>query len=76
MRESPRDTIAAISTAAGSGAIAIVRMSGEGALEIADAIFDGHRLAREFECDNPQFALPYIRERQVWGHETFPKLDG
>lgn len=44
MRESPRDTIAAISTAAGTGAIAIVRMSGESALEIADAIFEGASL--------------------------------
>ena len=41
---------------------------------IADAIFDGHRLAREFECDNPQFPLPFIRERQVWGHDTYPAL--
>ena len=43
---------------------------------IADAIFDGHRLAREFESDNPQFALPWIRERQLWGAETYPKLPG
>jgi dimethylamine/trimethylamine dehydrogenase len=43
---------------------------------IADAIFDGHRLAREFESDNPQFPLPWIRERQLWGAETYPKLPG
>jgi dimethylamine/trimethylamine dehydrogenase len=41
---------------------------------IADAIFDGHRIAREFESPNPQFAQPWIRERQIWGHETYPKL--
>ncbi|MEQ8741471.1 MAG: dimethylamine dehydrogenase, partial [Hoeflea sp.] len=41
---------------------------------IADCVFDGHRLAREFESPNPQYPLPFIRERQVWGHETFPKL--
>ena len=40
---------------------------------IANAIFDGHRIAREFESDDPQQPLPWIRERQVWGHETFPK---
>ena len=34
---------------------------------IPDAIFDGHRLAREFESDNPQQPLPYIRERPIWG---------
>ena len=43
---------------------------------IADCVFDGHRLAREFESDDPQYPLPWIRERQVWGHETFPKLAG
>jgi len=40
---------------------------------IADSVFDGHRLAREFESANPQHPLPWIRERQVWGNETFPK---
>jgi dimethylamine/trimethylamine dehydrogenase len=43
---------------------------------IANCIFDGHRLAREFESEDPQYPLPWIRERQVWGHETFPKLPG
>ncbi|MCP3968807.1 MAG: FAD-dependent oxidoreductase [Rhodobacteraceae bacterium] len=42
---------------------------------LADSIFSGHRIAREFESGNPQLAQPWIRERQVWGHETFPKLD-
>lgn len=41
---------------------------------LADAIFDGHRIAREFESKNPQYAQPWVRERQVWGHETFPKI--
>ena len=30
---------------------------------IADAIFDGHRLARELETEDPREALPYLRER-------------
>src|SRR6202011_332636 len=38
-----------------------------------NAIFDGHRLAREFDSPHPQYPLPFIRERQVWGHETYPK---
>jgi dimethylamine/trimethylamine dehydrogenase len=42
--------------------------------QILNAIFDGHRLAREFDSPDPQYPLPFIRERQVWGHETFPKL--
>ena len=40
---------------------------------IADCVFDGHRLAREFESVDPQYPKPWIRERQIWGHETFPK---
>ena len=42
--------------------------------QILNAIFDGHRLAREFDSPHPQHPLPFIRERQVWGHETYPKL--
>jgi dimethylamine/trimethylamine dehydrogenase len=32
---------------------------------LADAIFDGHRLARELESPDPLVALPYLRERPV-----------
>jgi dimethylamine/trimethylamine dehydrogenase len=39
-----------------------------------DAVFDGHRLGREFDSANPQQPLPFIRERQLWGQETIPKL--
>ena len=41
---------------------------------LADAIFDGHRIAREFESPNPERPLAIIRERQIFGHEVFPKL--
>ena len=41
---------------------------------LADAIFDGHRIAREFEEANPERPRAIIRERQVWGHEVFPKI--
>src|SRR6266480_4197343 len=37
----PGETIAAISTAAGEGAIALVRISGENAIEVADKVFRG-----------------------------------
>ncbi len=30
---------------------------------IAEAVFDGHRLAREIESPDPEVALPYLRER-------------
>jgi dimethylamine/trimethylamine dehydrogenase len=35
---------------------------------IADAIFDGHRLAREIDSENPSVPLPYVRERPVPAH--------
>lgn len=34
----------------------------------AEAIFDGHRLAREIDSDNPAVPLPYRRERLVLEH--------
>jgi tRNA modification GTPase len=43
MRHLPGDTIAAISTALGPGAVALVRLSGDSALEIADRVFRGKR---------------------------------
>ena len=33
----------------------------------AEAIFDGHRLAREIDSDNPDEPLPYIREARMLG---------
>ena len=32
---------------------------------VADAIFDGHRLAREIDSQDPATPLPFIRERRV-----------
>jgi dimethylamine/trimethylamine dehydrogenase len=32
---------------------------------IADAVFDGHRLAREIDSDDPATHLPYLRENLV-----------
>jgi dimethylamine/trimethylamine dehydrogenase len=34
-------------------------------LYVADAIFDGHRLAREIDSEHPAEALPYKRERAL-----------
>ncbi len=39
---------------------------------LADVIFDGHRLAREFESDNPARPLPFIRERHIQGQPLPP----
>ena len=37
---------------------------------IADAIFDGHRLAREIDSPDPAIALPYLRERPLMGESS------
>src|SRR5260221_9776164 len=41
---------------------------------LADAIFDGHRIARELESADPERPKAIIRERQVWGHAVCPRL--
>jgi len=43
MKEMPGDTIAAISTALGPGAVALVRLSGDAAIDLADRVFRGSR---------------------------------
>ena len=39
---------------------------------MADATFEGHRLAREIESDDPQHPKPYRREVAVWGAPHMP----
>ena len=41
---------------------------------LADAIFDGHRVARELDSADPQRPRAVIRERQIWGNPTYPEL--
>ena len=43
---------------------------------IADAIFDGHRLAREIDEPNPAVPLPFIRERRTltWTDADFDRV--
>ena len=42
---------------------------------LAEAVFDGHRLAREIDCDDPEVALPYLRERVGDSDELPPAPD-
>ena len=59
------DVIAAISTAAGSGGIGIVRMSGEGAIDVADKIFKSQKGYRLKDKKAIQFLMAlYIILRQ------------
>jgi dimethylamine/trimethylamine dehydrogenase len=41
---------------------------------LADAIFDGHRIAREFESPDPQRPLAAARERAIWGQPAYPAI--
>lgn len=49
------DTVAAISTPAGEGAIALVRISGGDAIKVADAIFHGPELPSQFRSHAQHF---------------------
>jgi dimethylamine/trimethylamine dehydrogenase len=41
---------------------------------LADAVIDGHRLAREFDDPDPERPRAIIRERPLWGARNFPEL--
>src|SRR5690606_17230324 len=43
---------------------------------IVDSVFDGHRLAREIDSDDPATPLPFIRERRLWGTASNEDYDG
>ena len=42
--------------------------------QMNNVMFGAHRLAREFDSPDPEHPLPWIRERQIWRAETYPKL--
>jgi dimethylamine/trimethylamine dehydrogenase len=42
---------------------------------LADAIFSGHRLAREIDSASPRMPLPFIRERRLWGQHSNTDFD-
>ncbi|MGI8819745.1 MAG: tRNA uridine-5-carboxymethylaminomethyl(34) synthesis GTPase MnmE [Chthoniobacterales bacterium] len=65
MRADESDTIAAISTAIGEGAIALVRMSGGEAIAIADALFRGKEKPSQFQSHLQHFGEVRDRERLV-----------
>ena len=37
---------------------------------IVDCVFDGHRVGREIDSEDPAVPLPFIRERRIWGSST------
>ena len=42
--------------------------------QLMDAIFDAHRLVREFDSSHPERPLPWLRERRIWGADTVPDM--
>ena len=61
----PGDTIAAISTPAGEGAIALVRISGVNAIEVADQIFRGKENPSRFASHVQHFGEIVDREGRL-----------
>jgi len=59
------DTIAAISTPPGEGAIALVRISGDNAIQIADRIFRGKEQPSKFESRVQHFLEIFSAENQL-----------
>ena len=59
------DTIAAISTPFGEGAIAVLRLSGPGAVEIADAVFSGKDPVAELPARVQHLGAVFDDERKL-----------
>ena len=59
------DTIAAVSTAPGEGAIALVRVSGANAVGVADKIFHGKEMPSRFEPHVQHFGEIFGSERRL-----------
>jgi tRNA modification GTPase len=64
-RATPRDTIAAISTPAGEGAIALVRISGEDAIGVADRIYRGKEKPSEFPSHTQRLGELFEADRLI-----------
>lgn len=64
-RATPRDTIAAISTPVGEGAIALIRISGEDAIGIADRIYRGRGKPSEFPSHTQRLGEIFAADRLV-----------
>jgi len=65
VRASPRDTIAAISTPAGEGAIALIRVSGEDAIGVADRIYRGKEKPSEFPSHTQRLGEIFEADRLI-----------
>ncbi|HEX7518561.1 MAG TPA: tRNA uridine-5-carboxymethylaminomethyl(34) synthesis GTPase MnmE [Chthoniobacterales bacterium] len=64
-RATPRDTIAAISTPAGEGAIALIRISGEDAIGVADRIYRSKEKPSEFPSHTQRLGEVFEADRLI-----------
>ena len=64
-RATPRDTIAAISTPAGEGAIALIRISGEDAIGVAERIYRGREKPSEFPSHTQRLGEIFEADRLI-----------
>ncbi|PYJ08013.1 MAG: tRNA uridine-5-carboxymethylaminomethyl(34) synthesis GTPase MnmE [Verrucomicrobia bacterium] len=64
-RISPRETMAAISTPTGEGAIALIRISGEDAIGVADRIYRGKEKPSEFPSHTQRLGEILEAERLI-----------
>ena len=64
-RMTASDTIAAISTPPGEGAIALVRISGVNAIEIGDKVFRGRELPSRFASHVQHLGEIFSAEKQL-----------
>ena len=64
MKQVEQDTIAAISTPIGEGAIAIVRLSGDQAIEIADKLYRGKSSLAQVESHTIHYGKIYDSDRE------------
>ena len=60
-----RDTIAAISTPAGEGAIALIRISGQDAIGVAERIYRGREKPAEFPSHTQRLGEIFEAERLI-----------
>jgi tRNA modification GTPase len=64
-RETSRDTIAAISTPTGEGAIALIRISGEDAIGVADRIYRGKEKPSDFPSHTQRLGEIFEADRLI-----------
>jgi tRNA modification GTPase len=64
-RATSRDTIAAISTPAGEGAIALIRISGEDAIGVADRIYRGKEKPSDFPSHTQRLGEIFEADRLI-----------